>query len=100
MSLPAARDVHEIVVGPDQAGDAQRLLGIPVQPGDRVRFEVVEGSVSSEVPRQRGATESSESVGLDPAWKEWLQRLDASEAVTPDVPAAVELARAREQGEV
>ena len=52
MSVPAWV-THEIVVGPDQAHDAQRLLGVHVQAGDRVRFEVVRVSVSSSVPRQR-----------------------------------------------
>jgi hypothetical protein len=36
----------------------------------------------------------------DAAWQEWLKRLEADEPTTPDVPAAVELAQAREVGEV
>lgn len=46
------------------------------------------------------ARDVPESAGTDPGWREWLQSLDADEAVTPDVSAAVELAQAREQGEV
>lgn len=36
----------------------------------------------------------------DAAWREWLKRLEADEPTMPDAPAAVELARARELGEV
>lgn len=36
----------------------------------------------------------------DVAWREWLTSLEADEPTTPDVPAAVELAQARELGEV
>jgi hypothetical protein len=100
MGMPAARDIHEIVVAPEQARDAQRLLGLPVQAGDRVRFEVVKGHVTSSVPEPRRPDEPPTSARLDPAWQEWLQHLDGDDAVTPDVPAAVELARAREHYEV
>ena len=100
MGTPAAREIHEIVVAPEQAQDARRLLGIPVQAGDRVRFEVVKGHVSSSVPRQRRSDALPTNASPDPAWQEWLQHLDSDEAVAPDVPAAVELGRTREHYEV
>ncbi|MHB1919838.1 MAG: hypothetical protein ACYCSX_14375 [Acidimicrobiales bacterium] len=34
------------------------------------------------------------------AWESWLDELDSDEPVDPDVPASVELARARDAGEV
>ena len=36
----------------------------------------------------------------DTAWQAWLAQLDDDEPVDPDVPAALELARARDAGEV
>lgn len=36
----------------------------------------------------------------DAAWQVWLAQLDDDEPVDPDVPAALELARARDAGEV
>lgn len=43
MSMPAAGEQHEFVVAPEPAEVAERL-GLPLHTGDRVRFEVIEGS--------------------------------------------------------
>lgn len=86
--------------GPDQVDDAQRLLGVHVQVGDRVRFDVVRVSVSRSVPQQRSHSQAPDSADRDEAWREWLQDLDTDESITPDVPAVVELARVREHDEV
>ena len=51
MSMSAADGAHEFVVAPDLAEVAERL-GVPLHAGDRVRFEVVDGS-RSDAPRRR-----------------------------------------------
>lgn len=45
MSMPAADGAHEFIVAPELAEVAERL-GVPLHAGDRVRFEVIDGSRS------------------------------------------------------
>lgn len=54
MSVPAADDAHEFVVAPELAEVAQRL-GVPLHAGDRVRFDVIEGSADEGMPPRREA---------------------------------------------
>ncbi|MDQ2706165.1 MAG: hypothetical protein M3Z25_00310 [Actinomycetota bacterium] len=52
MSMPAADGAHEFIVAPELAEVAERL-GLPLHAGDRVRFEVLDGSRSESSTRRR-----------------------------------------------
>lgn len=51
MSVSASDGAHEFVVAPELAEVAERL-GVPLHPGDRVRFEVIDGG-GEVAPRRR-----------------------------------------------
>lgn len=47
MSMSSREESREFVVSPELAEAAERL-GVALRPGDRLRFEVIEGHKSSE----------------------------------------------------
>jgi hypothetical protein len=50
MSVPMPDDSHEVVISSDVAEQAQRVLGVPLQAGDKVRFQVIDGGRTDDDP--------------------------------------------------